>query len=164
MKRRSIVRWLTGALFVLAFFAFAPVRLGGSMHYLTIHGTSMEPKIHAGDVVVVRGQRTYGVGDVITYVSDMGGAVVLHRVIGMVDGRYIMRGDNNNFDDRYQPSVDEVVGRKVVLIPRGATVIRFLAERRVLIVAVVGALCLLAAAAGSGRGRRGVRRRLGSIA
>jgi signal peptidase I len=162
VRSRAVIRIIGWLCFVVAFLALAPVQMGGAVHYLTIRGMSMEPNIHAGDVVVVRRQQTYNVGDVIAYHSDMDGAVVLHRVIGAYDDRYVMRGDNNGFVDQYQPSIDDVVGRKVAQVPGGAQVLHFVAKWRAVIVPGACALGLLIAVTNrsSQRTRRGRHRRL----
>ena len=51
--------------------------------------------------------------DVIAYVNDKG-VNVIHRIVGVeitpTGPRYITRGDSNNADDAYKPSVDDVIG------------------------------------------------------
>ena len=54
--------------------------------------------------------------DVIAYVND-DGANVIHRIVGFQQTasgvKYITRGDSNNADDIYKPSVDDVLGKYV---------------------------------------------------
>lgn len=161
MKARLFV--LLG-LTAVAFAVFAPSAWGGSAHYLTIRGTSMEPGIHAGDVVIVREQDSYQVGDVIAYRSDMGGAVVLHRVVATLSDGYLLQGDNNTFVDRDQPSRSDVLGRKVFLVPHGERFVKVMAAPWTLIVLCIGVAATWRHRSNQrGRHRRPVRRRLGSI-
>ncbi len=55
-----------------------------------------------------------GLYDVIAYVNNEG-VNVIHRIVGFqptVDGmRYVTRGDSNNMDDSYKPSIDDVLGK-----------------------------------------------------
>ena len=52
--------------------------------------------------------------DVIAYVNDEG-VNIIHRIVGIYPSttgvRYITRGDANNVDDKYRPTVDDVLGR-----------------------------------------------------
>lgn len=99
-----------------------PQFLGGDAGYVTIAGKSMEPGMHTGDVVVVRRQRSYRVGDVLAYRIPRGqaaaGRVVIHRVRGgsAVDG-YIMRGDNRDSNDFWRPTPSDAVGKAWVRAP-----------------------------------------------
>lgn len=88
----------------------APAQLGGPVHYAIVSGSSMEPHLHRGDLVVLRAAPRYRVGDVIAYRTD-GGATVLHRITGTVDDRFVMRGDANSWTDPYQPARAHIVGR-----------------------------------------------------
>ena len=97
---------------VVAFLAFAPAALGGSSTYVTTYGSSMEPTLTSGDLVVVRPQDSYNVGDVVAYRSDsLGGTVVLHRIIDREGDRYVFKGDNNTWIDDDRPTEDQLIGR-----------------------------------------------------
>ena len=161
MRLRIIV--VLGAVLLL-FALFAPVGWGGSSHYLRIRGTSMEPSISAGDVVVVREQSSYQVGDVIAYRSEMAGAVVLHRVVATLSDGYLLQGDNNSFVDRDLPSRTEVLGRKVLLIPRGERLVAVMSAPWMLMLLSTGVVATWFARPGHRmRGRRVGRRRAGSF-
>jgi len=58
-----------GLLAVLAalWLVLAPTQLGGPASYASISGGSMEPRLHQGDLVVVRRADAYRVGDVVAY-------------------------------------------------------------------------------------------------
>ena len=45
----------------------APGALGGSTSYVVTHGSSMAPRLKAGDLVLVRRQSTYRVGEIVAY-------------------------------------------------------------------------------------------------
>ena len=64
----SGVRWAV-VLAVVAFWfvALRPQALGGPASFALVSGTSMLPRMHTGDVVVVHRKRVYHVGDVISY-------------------------------------------------------------------------------------------------
>ena len=51
--------------------------------------------------------------DVIAYVND-DGVNIIHRIVGFQDTasgvRFVTRGDSNNTDDEYKPSMDDILG------------------------------------------------------
>lgn len=59
-------------------------------------GSSMHPSIQDGDVVTLRPLEAEGPrpGDVVAFVPPGTESVRLHRVIGIEDGQYLMKGDN----------------------------------------------------------------------
>ncbi|MGC1184229.1 MAG: S24/S26 family peptidase [Candidatus Dormiibacterota bacterium] len=90
--------------------AFAPPQLGGSTSYAVTTGVSMLPRFHAGDLVLLRQESTYRVGEVAGYHNGQLGVVVMHRIIAIDGDHYIFRGDNNDFTDSYQPTAGQIVG------------------------------------------------------
>ena len=112
-------------LVVLAWVLFAPQPLGGQASYVILDGNSMEPGMSRGDLAIVREKRTYEVGDVVTYRHPEIGAVI-HRIIAVEDGRFILQGDNNDFIDGHEPTRDEVIGKLWIHVPEvGAWMTRF---------------------------------------
>ena len=49
---------------------FAPPALGGSTTYVFTDGVSMEPRFHTGDLVLVRSQSSYHVGEIVAYRNE----------------------------------------------------------------------------------------------
>lgn len=102
-------------LLVAWFFTLRPTFLGGPAVYVTVTGTSMEPTLHDGDLVVLREEDTYATGDVIAYRVPEGepgaGYRIVHRVVGGsgADG-YVTRGDNRLSDDYWRPVDGDVLG------------------------------------------------------
>lgn len=88
----------------------APISLGGQAAYVIIDGASMEPRFHLGDLVVVRQARSYGAGDIVAYNNLELKRYVFHRITAMKGDHFVLRGDNNQWDDSYQPVQSEVVG------------------------------------------------------
>jgi signal peptidase I len=102
---------------VAVWIAFAPVKIGGQTSYVMVNGISMEPNYHTGDLVVVRKAQTYQVGDVVTYRDAEMGAYVIHRIIGLEQGKFVIQGDNNSWIDAYRPTPDEIVGKQWIYAP-----------------------------------------------
>ncbi|HEX6230384.1 MAG TPA: signal peptidase I [Actinomycetota bacterium] len=162
MSGRTVARIagvaVSATLLLAAWYFLAPSQLGGRTAYVTTVGSSMQPTLEAGDLVVVRRSSTYEVGDVVAYRNPRLEAVVLHRIVGSDGYRFVLQGDANTWTDSYRPSVDEVVGEMAVRLPGvGARLAAVRSPVGASSLAVVGAVGLL-----GGRGRvRGHRARRG---
>jgi signal peptidase I len=132
----------TAALWIL----LGPTQLGGSVDYAVIHGISMQPKLHAGDLTLLRSEPSYRVGQVVGYRSGLLHELVLHRIIGFSHGRYVFKGDHNNFVDAYYPTSHELVGRLWLRIPYAGALLAWLQSPRR--AAILGGLVALMLAAG----------------
>ncbi len=123
---RSLVPRLAGALatgLVVAFWVgLAPTSIGGDYSYVIVNGSSMEPHLESGDIVLLRREASYGLDEVVAYRDPMIGPV-LHRTRSKVDGRFVMRGDNRTTADNYKPLPSDVLGREVAVWHRGLAVI-----------------------------------------
>jgi signal peptidase I len=127
--RHPRTRLITGAallLFIVAWLVAGPAQLGGATTYVTTHGISMQPRLHTGDLALVRPAADYRVGDVVAYRSAVLRSVVLHRIIGRDGDRYLFKGDNNNFVDPAHPRRDELIGRMWLRVPQGGAVLAWL--------------------------------------
>ncbi len=101
----------------LFWFTMAPTTMGGNAIYVVTSGISMEPHFHTGDLAILRPASSYHIGEIVGYMSPRIG-VVLHRIIGEVGGRFLMKGDNNNFVDSFHPLPSDVVGRLWLHVPK----------------------------------------------
>jgi signal peptidase len=125
----------SGLLLLVVLAGWAPVlrpqALGGPAGYVLVSGTSMEPKYHTGDMVLVIRQGAYHVGDVIAYRVPKGdvaaGAQVIHRIIGGDGTRgFVVQGDNRSAPDVWRPKNRDIVGAKKLRIPNAVLVLQFL--------------------------------------
>lgn len=62
-----------------------------------VQSGSMEPACHKGDILFVKAQSDYAVGDIVVYQSR--GILVVHRIIAADGETVITRGDANNVPD-----------------------------------------------------------------
>lgn len=101
---------LVGIALVAAWFVW-PTTLGGCTTLTIVSGHSMEPTYFTGDLVVARCGEP-AIGDVVVYQpANVGGARVIHRIVGGdATAGWELRGDNNSFDDPWTPTGDEVLG------------------------------------------------------
>lgn len=113
----------------------APEVLGYSQYIVT--SGSMEPEFSAGDMVLVKSEESYSLGDIVTFV-DAEGSVVTHRITGSVEGMFITKGDANNVEDSDLLAPENIIGRLQLVLPGVGSAMLFLRTP-------FGILCLLAA-------------------
>jgi len=108
--------WILGALTVGWF--LWPSSLGGCTTLTIVSGHSMEPTYYTGDLVVSR-CGPVEIGDVVTYnPPNVGGARVIHRIIGGDASGWIVQGDNNDFVDPWKPTEENILGSAVLHLPQ----------------------------------------------
>ena len=108
-----------------------PQSLGGRAGWVMVEGTSMLPRLHTGDLVLVEHQSSYHVGEVVAYRVPKGqvgaGHVVIHRIAGgNARTGWTMKGDNRTAADLWHPTNHDVIGAKELRIPDAWFVLRFL--------------------------------------
>jgi len=116
---------------------FRPQSLGGPAGYVLVRGVSMEPMYHTGDLVLVRAESSYRVGDVVAYRvpdDDIGaGMILIHRIIGgSASEGFVLQGDNNTTPDEWHPRGGDVVGKAWIVLPRAGGALAWLRDPLVL--------------------------------
>ena len=163
MRTRHTRRLVSGGLGLIAvaclWFYFAPVGLGGSTTYVVTDGISMEPRFHAGDLVLVRSQSNYRVGEIVAYHSTVFHTIVLHRIIRRAGARYVFKGDNNNFVDFEHPAASQLIGALWLHIPGAGARLDSLRSPALIGALVAVGTLLFAGAAFTQRRRRRRRQR-----
>lgn len=113
---RPILSAICIVLVLTGWIIFAPSGIGGQTTYIILVGNSMEPDFKYGDLVLVRNASKFFVGDIVTYNQpDVG--TILHRIVRIENGSYILKGDNNSWEDTYEPSEQEIIGKLWIHIP-----------------------------------------------
>jgi len=121
MSRIAATRAATAVLAVVlgatAWVLFGPAQLGGATRYAIVAGSSMEPELHHGDLAVVRSGGDLERGVVALYDDPELGVSVLHRIVRVSGGRYVLKGDNNDFLDETRPTRREIAGSLWFAVP-----------------------------------------------
>ena len=160
MTRSRLTAVAAGVAFVAllgaAWHLLAPTQVGGRTAYALIVGNSMEPSLHRGDLAIVRRRGEYRAGDAVLYESRDLGAKVLHRIERVEDGRFVFKGDNNDFLDPERPGQEQIVGTLWVRVPAVGSVAEWLREplHLALLVALAAALAFGGVGASFSIGRR----------
>ncbi|MEX2375406.1 MAG: signal peptidase I, partial [Dehalococcoidia bacterium] len=98
------------AIGVMIWSYIGPASLGGPVTVVVTRGISMEPMFSQGDMVLVRRTSQVRPGDIILYRSADTGQRILHRVLSTSGDRFITKGDNNDWLDTDDPTMDEIDG------------------------------------------------------
>lgn len=155
ITRKKVVSGLAVGLFLLVLWVFLwPASLGGSTTLVTVSGTSMQPGMYTGDLAVVRDTDDYAVGEVIAYHPKMPNgeyaAVVIHRIVGgNATSGFVVQGDNNGFEDPWQPVPEQVVGELWFHVPDAGTVVAAMCEP-VMAASILAALTVFLVLVGGG--------------
>lgn len=118
--------------FAAGFVIFARAGFVGSpISYAIVSGHSMEPALHAGDIVILQRTGRYGLGDVIAYRVPEGGPgaglIIIHRIVGGNPGQgYVTKGDNKGTPDPWRPRMSEIVGRERLLAPKAGLAVGYI--------------------------------------
>ena len=144
------------ALLLIAWWLLAPPQLGGRTSYAVIYGISMNPRFKAGDLVLLRAQPSYHVGEIVGYHSQKLGKPVMHRIIKIdASGHYWFKGDNNNFIDPEHPLANQLFGKEWIRIPGVGTQLEKIHNpRNAAILAALAAFFVLGGGGVSARRRR----------
>ena len=107
------------------------INLFGYRAYI-IKTNSMEPTIDINDVVINKKvkQEEINVGDVITFLND--GEVITHRITKIEEDvvtLYTTKGDNNNIEDVFKVTYDNIKGKHILTIPYLGRVIQLLENK-----------------------------------
>jgi len=76
---------------------------------------SMEPELSVNDLIIIKGQESYDIGDIITYRN--GNNYVTHRIVENLDTGFITKGDANNVADLGVVEESNILGKTVFVIP-----------------------------------------------
>jgi signal peptidase I len=140
---RALVGWLVTLGAVLTWWVwFAPVSAGGTATYVLVYGTSMEPTIKQGDLVIARPQTQYRAGDVAVFLADVD-MFVIHRLVERQSGDWISKGDNLSEVDPWLAPEESIVAGYWVRVPAVAGALAWWQDHPYSAAAGVSAIALL---------------------
>lgn len=102
---------------VVVWTGMLPQQLGGRMSFVLTSGTSMLPNYHFGDLVILRQEPTYHVGEVAAFHNRQLHVIVFHRIVAIRGNRYVFKGDNNKWVTSYEPTKSQIVGAEWLHVP-----------------------------------------------
>lgn len=101
---------------------------------------SMEPELSVNDLVLVKGQDSYEVGDIVVYQDSR--SLVIHRIVSIDGDEIITQGDANNAAD---PPIreEDIKGKETFHIPFLGAVVRILKSPVGFIIVLILAIVLI---------------------
>jgi signal peptidase I len=158
-RLRHLPLLLTIAAFAGWFLTFAPTTVGGPATYIWVSGTSMEPTLMTGDLVILRRSETYAPGQVVAFRIPDGepgaGTFVIHRIIGGSTAQgFVMQGDNKPRPDPWHPVVSQVLGAQWLTVSGGARYLNLLRTPTVFASIAAGLIVFVVMAAGGSGGKK----------
>lgn len=90
-----------------------PSFLGYSM--VTVLSGSMEPEFSPGDLLIIKRQKSYAQGDIVTYQEQ--GSFITHRIIETDGNTILTKGDANNAPDGNTLVPADIYGSVSVMLP-----------------------------------------------
>ena len=105
---------------------------------LVVTTGSMEETIGAGDVIIIKEQQSYELGEIVSF-RDSYENIVTHRIVGRNSGGFITKGDANNAEDDELLQADKIIGKVVLNIPKmGEILLFFKSPLGIMILLVIG--------------------------
>ena len=86
---------------------------------VTAQGQCMEPLLKEGDILTVKKQTFYAIGDIV--IACHGNRVIAHRVLEFSEGLYHIKGDNSFASEHVD--YDEIIGKVVEVQRDGVSVL-----------------------------------------
>lgn len=85
---------------------------------LVVHGNSMKPFLHDGELIQIEKRSLYNIGDIVAYfwvVNDRL-KIIIHRIVFKRHDYLLTKGDNDNFIDKVKVQINQVLGVVLLLI------------------------------------------------
>ena len=112
---------------------------------------SMEPTLSVGDLLIVRTQESYEVGDIVVYQS--GRMPVVHRIMEMDGDTVTTRGDANNANDEAF-LISAIKGEVIAVIPGIGNAIWALKNPVAIVIMLAAAVLLVECSFRSGKSEK----------
>jgi signal peptidase len=135
----KFISWTMTIAILFAVIGMVILPVFGIRPYVVLSG-SMEPNIPVGGVVWINThEKDVSVNDVVAYtLSD--GNYVTHRIVGVEDGNYILKGDANETEDLSPVSPQQIIGKYMFCIPRIGFALTKIQDNKILLVPIISAV------------------------
>lgn len=75
---------------------------------------SMEPTLKVNELIFVKSQKEYRIGDIITFYDETLGATTTHRIVDIdTNGEITTKGDYNNTEDDNKITNEKIIGKVI---------------------------------------------------
>ena len=125
----------------LATYNFVSVKILGKDYpnlfgytFFEIVSGSMSPTIEKGDMIVVKLDTDYKIGDIVTFKED--DSIITHRIVEKKDGYYVTKGDSNNTLDN-PIKENQIIGKTVKIVSRAFILAKVFTTPKVLFMCLI---------------------------
>ena len=84
---------------------------------LKVQSNSMSPEFRKDDIIVIKKEKEYEVGDIITF-KTKDGNLITHRIIEKNENEFITKGDNNNTKDEEKITSSCIQGKVIFVFKK----------------------------------------------
>ena len=99
---------------------------------------SMSPTIKTGDLIAIKPQSSYKIGDIITFkVGPSQRDIVTHRIVAYKKEGFATQGDANNVVDERAVEKKNILGRVILKIPYAGYIANILKSKIAILVLVL---------------------------
>lgn len=102
-----------------------------------IKTNSMEPTININDVLITKKVKKDEIktGDIITFIKN--GEIITHRITQITENdEYTTKGDNNNIEDSFTISYENIEGKHILTIPHLGKIVEIL-DNKILFLIII---------------------------
>lgn len=109
---------------------------------------SMEPVLRVHDIIVTKKvqENELKIGDIISYHDKENNIVITHRIVRIEENNenkiFVMKGDNNNTEDKIKVSINNIQGKYVFSIPLIGKIAAFINTPSDLIIIITGIILI----------------------
>lgn len=97
----------------------------------------MEPTININDVLITKKVKKDEIktGDIITFIKN--GEIITHRITQITENdEYTTKGDNNNIEDSFTISYENIEGKHILTIPHLGKIVEIL-DNKILFLIII---------------------------
>ncbi len=81
---------------------------------LIVKSNSMSPIFSKNDIIIIKEQNEYKVGDIVAYNNN--GEIITHRIIEKNGNEFYTKGDNNNAKDKSPICINDIKGKVIFIL------------------------------------------------
>ncbi len=131
-KVRKISSWtfLGLLLGILIFVLFPLLPIKNNYSLMMVTSGSMSPTIKIGDLIAIKPQSFYKIGDIITFkVGPSPKDIVTHRIVARKEDNLVTKGDANDVIDEGAIKKQNILGKVILRVPKAGYIANILKSK-----------------------------------
>jgi len=140
--------WYYGVVIIVSimasFVVISTLTLPGGARLLVVESGSMEPTINTGSLILIRPDRQYKKGDIVSFKDDNQKSIT-HRIFKVDNGQFATKGDANDAVDNELINPNQIEGKVIFWLSYFGTIMNFLKNKTVTSLLIVVPATLIVA-------------------